>query len=572
MAYDGITTAAVVKELNDKLKDGRISKISQPEKDELNLTVKTGEGLMQLVLSASPALPLVYLGESRKPAPLTAPPFCMLLRKYIGSGRIISVEQPGLERIIRINLSHYDEMGDLKEKVLLIELMGKHSNIMLLDGDTILDSIRHVSALMSSVREVFPGKTYFMAGSTKKDPLKASFEDFLKEGPAGYRDAAGLLMDSYMGLSPSACSEIVRLSDIDERTDVREDEAARSALYKSFSAFMDKIRKGDFSPCVYYDNGSIKEFSAIDSGMYAEKKSFADISGAVCAFYSGRDREVRIRQRSAELEHVVQTALERCVKKQKLQEKQLKDSEGRDKFRLYGELLRAYFYQIPEGAAEYEALDYNSGGTVKIPLDPQKSPMENAERYFEKYQKQKRTGEALTKQLALTEAEAEHLRSVKLALSLASGEADLKQIRDELTDCGYIKKKSGQKREKTVSKPWHYVTDEGFHLYAGRNNYQNEELSFKLAKGSDWWFHAKKAPGSHVIVKSEGRELTDRVFEQAAALAAWYSDLREQEKAEVDYVMKKELKKPPGSAPGFVIYHSNYSCVVKPGIEGLQEV
>ena len=307
--------------------------------------------------------------------------------------------------------------------------------------------------------------------------------------------------------------------------------------------------------------------------MYPEKRRFESISETLEVFYSEKEKQVRIRQRSVDLRRIVQTATERNARKLELQEKQLKDTEKREKNRLYGELLSAYAYQIPAGSRTYAAENYyDENKIVNIPLDETMTAQENAKRYFDKYQKQKRTYEAMTTQVEATTAELAHLESVQVALDIARSEDDLTEIRQELADCGYIKKHAGAKRAKSKGKPLHYVTEDGFHIYVGKNNYQNDLLTFQTANGGDWWFHAKKLPGSHVIVKTEGKELPDRVYEQAAALAAYYSKASQQEKAEVDYLQRKNVKKPAGSAPGFVIYYTNYSMAVKPGIIGLTEV
>ena len=575
MAFDGITVAAVTKELKEKLTGGRIAKIAQPETDALLLTVKTQAGQYRLLLSADASLPLAYLCTSNKPGPQTAPGFCMLLRKHLSNARILDIRQPGLERILHFQLEHFDEMGDLRRKTLIVEIMGKHSNIILTDEEgNIVDAIKRVSSMVSSVREVLPGRPYFVAGGgEKQDPLAATEEDFLEAAPN--KDVAGALLACYTGISPAMASEMVRLSAIEDRMDKNSlcaDPGAKAALYRVFSQMMDRVREGRFSPCIYYDEkGEPADFAAISTGMYENTKSFDSISALLEQYYAEKEAVVRIRQRSADLRRIVTTALERNVKKLKLQEKQLKDTEKREKLRLYGELLQAYGYQIPAGEKEYEALNYYDNSTVQIPLDPELTAQENAVRYFERYQKQKRTFEALSVQLEATKAELEHLESIQVALDIARREEDLKQIRQELSDCGFVKKKSGAKREKIASRPMHFVTEDGFHIYVGKNNYQNEEVSFKLANGGDWWFHAKKLPGSHVIVKTEGQELPDKVFEQAAALAAWFSKAAQQEKAEVDYLRRRDLKKPAGSAPGFVVYYTNYSMAVKPGIVDLKQ-
>ncbi len=577
MAFDGITVAAVTKELNDKLTGGRVYKIAQPEEDALLLTIKTQGGQFRLLLSADASLPLVYLTDSNKPSPMTAPNFCMVMRKHLQNARILGFSQPGLERIIRMDVEHLNEMGDLCQKTLVVEIMGKHSNIILIDEkDTIVDSIKHISGMVSSVREVLPGRTYFVAQTVEKeDPLLASGEDFL-QGIAGKNMPSDrALMTCYMGISPQMASEIVRSAKVDAEMDIQSvlaDPDAREGLWRSFSETMRHVKVGDYSPVIYYENAVPKDFAAIDTGMFSEKKGYESISQLLQNYYAEKEAIVRIRQRSTDLRRIVQTATERNAKKLELQEKQLKDTEKREKMRLYGELLNAYSYQVPAGVKEYEALNYYDNTTVKIPMDETLTAAENAKKYFDKYGKQKRTYEALTGLVKETRAELEHLESIQVALDIARKEEDLIQIRQELIDCGFIRKKSGAKKEKITSKPMHFVTEDGFHIYVGKNNYQNEEVTFKIANGGDWWFHAKKLPGSHVVVRTEGKELPDRVYEQAAALAAYYSKAADQEKAEVDYLQRRDVKKPAGAAPGFVVYYTNYSMAVRPGIEGLTPV
>ncbi|MBE5852205.1 MAG: fibronectin-binding domain-containing protein, partial [Lachnospiraceae bacterium] len=268
------------------------------------------------------------------------------------------------------------------------------------------------------------------------------------------------------------------------------------------------------------------------------------------------------RQKSADLRRIVQTTLERTVKKYDLQCQQIKDTEKREKYKIYGELLHTYGYHAQPGAKSLEAENYYTGEMITIPLDPTLTASENAKKYFDRYGKLKRTYETLSELTTQVKAEIDHLESISTALDIAVQEADLAQIKEELILAGYIKRKGGSKREKITSKPFHYVSQDGFHIYVGKNNIQNEELTFKFATGNDWWFHAKGMPGSHVIVKTEGKELPDATFEDAARLAAYYSKGRGQEKVEIDYIQKKHVKKPSGGKPGFIVYYTNYSMMI----------
>ena len=577
MAFDGITVAALTKELKETICDGRIAKIAQPESDELLLTIKTKEGQRRLSISASASLPLIYLTNDNKPSPMTAPNFCMLLRKHIGNGRIVDVSQPGLERIIQLRIEHLDELGDLRQKTLVVEIMGKHSNIIFCDEkDQIIDSIKHVPAQMSSVREVLPGRPYFIPDTMEKqDPLTAADEDFSRALRGKPMRISKAVYTSFTGISPVVAEEICYLAGIDSQmtaSDLTDDMLTH--LYRQFQYYMEDVRNGAFNPVIYFDGNTPKEFSALPLTHFQnlEKKEYGSISEVLSTYYATRNALVRIRQKSADLRHIVQTALERNRKKYELQSRQLKDTENRELYKVYGELINAYGYQLPEGSKELTALNHYTGDEITIPLDPVKTPQENAQKYFARYNKQKRTYEALTELISETGDEIRYLESVESALDIALYEEDLTQIKEELSQAGYIRRRQQKKKAKFLSRPLHYVSSDGYHMYVGKNNLQNEELTFHFASGNDWWFHAKGVPGSHVILKSGGDEVPDRTFEEAGRLAAYYSKNRGNEKAEIDYIEKKHVKKVNGGRPGFVIYHTNYSLVIDSDISGIEEV
>lgn len=580
MAFDGITIANITKELSETLLGGRIYKIAQPESDELLFTIKTPEnGQKRLLLSASASLPLVYLTEKNRPSPMTAPGFCMLLRKHLQNGRITDITQPGLERIIHLHVEHLDEMGDLKHKRLIIEVMGKHSNIIFVDDkDMVIDSIKHISGMVSSLREVLPGRTYFIPMTQEKnDPLALDHASFHKAMTSGNLPVYKALYGSYTGISPVLAQEVCCKAGIDGDqstalfTDLPEGETLLERLYDAFCALMAQVSSGDFHPVIFYENGAPTEYSALPLSMYEsdEQKKIPSISALLEQYYAEKSIYTRIRQKSVDLRKIVQTALERNVKKYDLQIRQIKDTEKKDKYRVYGELLNTYGYQVPEGSRSTEALNYYTNEMITIPLDPLLTPSENAKKYFDRYGKLKRTYEALSKLTVEVKEEIDHLESIQTALDIALREDDLTQIREELVASGYIRRKGGTKKVKITSRPFHYLSSDGFHMYVGKNNYQNDELTFKFATGGDWWFHAKGMPGSHVILKAEGKELPDRAFEEAARLAAYYSKAREQNKIEIDYVEKKNVKKPGGAKPGFVVYYTNYSMAIDPDISAL---
>ena len=577
MALDGITIANIVKEMRDALLGGRIAKIAQPEADELLLTVKAPSGQRRLYISASASLPLVYLTDENKPSPFTAPNFCMLLRKHIANGRIVSITQPSLERIIVLGIEHLDELGDLCRKKLVIEIMGKHSNVIFCnEDDRIIDSIKHVPAQMSSVREVLPGRTYFIPDTMHKaDPLTISESDFaalLRQKPSALSKA---LYTSLTGISPVVAEEICFLAGLDSALPPSElSDDLMTHLYRQFSLFLDQVREEDFHPAIYYRNNEPQEFASVPLTHLegCARQEFDTISQVLSSYYAVKNRITRIRQKSADLRHIVQTALERNRKKYDLQARQLKDTDKRETYKVYGELLQTYGYQAEPEAKEIEALNYYTNEMIRIPLDPTKTPLENAKRYFEKYNKMKRTYEALSHLIVETRDEISYLESVSNALDIARTEDDLAQVKEELTQSGYVRRKFTKKKEKFKSMPLHYISSDGYDMYVGKNNFQNEELTFSFASGNDWWFHAKKVPGSHVIVKSQGEDMPDRVFEEAGKLAAFYSKNNGSEKVEVDYVEKKHVKKVKGQKPGFVIYHTNYSLIADTDISMLKEV
>ena len=605
MAFDGICVAAVVRELNERLNGGRITKIAQPEKDEITVTVKNETATERLFINVSAGMPFCYLTDENKPSPMTAPNFCMVLRKHLQGGRIIGIEQPGLERVIRIRVEHLDEMGDLCERVLIFELMGKHSNLILTDqGNTVLDAIKHVSAMVSSVREVLPGREYFIPFTEEKtDPLlclrnegeetlRVKFDEAMnKPLPVFKRIYSG-----FTGLSPSLAMEMCNASGVDGERDFTE-ESGKDALFDVLLSVLAKVEEGDYTPAVLYENGRIRDFCVLFPGAEGRPGktgagAFGDVTdGAVfyesvsemlMRFYSDKNKADVMRNKTADLRHHLQTILERDYKKADLQQKQMKDAGNREKYRIYGELLNAYGHEIKEGAKQAEVFDYYENQNRIIPLDPTKTASENAVRYYEKYNKLKRTEIALTEQIRENEEEIEYLEGIMTFITIASTEEDLMQIRAELAERGYVKRIAakgknggrGKSGKMPKAKPLHYRTPDGYDIYVGRNNLQNETVTFDIATGNDWWFHAKGVPGSHVVVKcsfanqAEEWDMPDEIFELAGAIALVNSKNKDMEKAEVDYLRRKNVKRPNKAAPGFVVYYTNYSLVAKTDLSG----
>ena len=538
MAFDGITVSALVAEIDDNLKGGRINKIAQPENDELLITGKGANGQKRLLLSASASLPLIYFTDKNRISPLTAPNFCMLLRKHIGSARILDVKQPGMERVVEFELEHLNELGDPCRKRLIMELMGKHSNIIFCDEKgMILDSIKHVSSHMSSVREVLPGREYFIPNTRdKENPLTVSEEEFTQHICKKPVNISKALYTSLTGMSPVMAEEICYRASIDGSDASQSlDEAACTHLYHTFLRLMEQIRNREFTPNIVYRGEEPVEYGVFPYQQFGSEYR-SEIFDSVSV---------------------------------------MNDTAKKDKFKVYGELINTYGYGLEEGCKSFKALNYYTNEEITIPLDPTLTPAQNSKKYFDKYGKLKRTEEAVTEQITDTESEISHLESISNALDIARSESDLSQIKEELTEYGYIKRhytnKKGQKAQ-PKSKPLHYISSDGFDIYVGKNNFQNDELTFKFATGNDWWFHAKKMAGSHVIVRTKDGELPDRTFEEAGRLAAWYSKGHSAPKVEIDYIQKKHVKKPAGAKPGFVVYYTNYSLMASPDISDLKEV
>lgn len=585
MAFDGITVASIVAELKSCLIGSRIYKIYQPEADELNIVVKSqgNSGVqretVRLLLSASASLPLVYITQQNKENPMTAPNFCMLLRKHIGNGRIVDVSQPGLERIIVFEIAHLDEMGDMRTKKLIVEIMGKHSNIIFVDEqNTIIDSIKHISAQVSSVREVLPGRSYlFPPAQDKYSPFAVDAALFRNEILIKPLPAAKAIYSSVTGFSSVIGQELCYRAGVDGDSPTSAlSDSQKEKLWQAFSGIVSEaLLGGMFSPAIYMQEGRPKEFAAVPLMMYGdlEQVQYTSISEVLYQYYAMKDTVSRIRQKSSDLRRIVSTAVERVSKKYDLQMRQLKDTEKRDKYRIYGELLNTYGYHAEPGASSFRTVNYYDGQEISIPLDGSLSALENAKKYFAKYNKLKRTYEALSELTEESRADLEYLLSVQNALDIAMTEQDLKEIKQELIMAGFIRQRQVGTKEKRAakSKPLHFISSDGFHMYVGKNNLQNEALTFKLANGNDLWFHAKKIPGSHVIVKLEGKEdIPDSTYEEAGRLAAYYSAGRDNPKVEIDYTRRMQLKKPAGAKPGYVIYHTNYSMVSEPDIWGIE--
>lgn len=573
MPLDGIAVTAITKELNAKLVGGRIEKVHQPEKDELWLYIKNLREQYKLIMSADSSNPRVHLTDSTKQNPLSAPMFCMLLRKHISGGRIKSVTQPSFERILDIEIESRDELGDLREYHIICELMGRHSNIILVSGDKVIDSIKHVDITVSSVRCVLPGLSYCRPPSQDKlSPFEANydkvFEAFLS------CDAEALIEKAVVrligGTSPLIGREIAyrAVGDVAGRLTANNLKSVSDVCYD----FISILKNGKFSPCVVKDpvTGKTMEFATYDVTLYgnlAQKEYYDDISEAMDEFYCSKDKWERMRHKGAATRKVVTNALERCKKKLQLQQEKLAEAAHKDEYKIFGDLITANLYRIKEGEDKVSLENFYDENlpVVEIPMDTTKSPSKNAAFYFSKYRKAKTAEEMVSVQLSKNLDEIEYLTSVLGTIDIAETEQDIMDIRQELTSGGYIKSVTTKKnRQKPLpSKPlkFEYM---GYEIYVGRNNNQNDYVTLKLGKSYDMWLHTKDIPGSHVLIKNQGEEIPNEVVEVAASLAAYYSSGRESSMLEVDYTLIRNVKKPSGAMPGKVIYVSYKTAYVPP--------
>ncbi|MBR5468498.1 MAG: NFACT family protein [Firmicutes bacterium] len=580
MAFDGIAVSSIVSELKNALLGGRIDKIYQPLKDEIIFSVRANGTGKKVLLSANPSHPRIHFTQIQKDNPMTAPMFCMVLRKHIAGSKITNIYQPDFERMVVIEAEGLNEMGDMCAKKLIIEIMGKHSNIILVDENgRILDSIKRISHDTSSVREVLPGKEYSLPPSQGKlNPLEADFDTFKKlaEEKTGLKTVQ-FIYQNYTGISPASASEIAYRAGIDASARIEElTEKDIENLFSSFTAVFSDIKNEKYSPQIIYqsETGKIVDFSVIDMTQYGGYtfKNFEDVSTLFENFYHERDKAYHIAQKAHDMHRIVLSNIERCVKKKEIQIKTEADTKDMDIWKLKGELITANIYAVEKDAKVLKAINYYEEDmpVIEIALDPTLSPAENAQRYYNKYNKAKRTLAALEVQKKQNDEELAYLESVLTAIEMCTDDADLKDIRDELTEEGFMKKKytKGKAPRTKKSKPMHFVSSDGIDIYVGKSNLQNDELTLRFAQSTNIWLHTKNTPGSHVIIVVNGLdELPDNTLLEAANLAAYYSKAKDGTLVAVDYALRKFVRKPNGAKPGMVIYDHNYSVYITPDEE-----
>lgn len=558
MSYDGIVTRAVVKELNQTLSGGRITKIYQPGEYELLLTIRSQKKNYKLLLSAHPAYPRVQLTQAIYENPKEPPMFCRLLRKHLDGGIVESLDQIGLERIIHIHLRARNDLGDFVSRKLIIEIMGRHSNIILVDPNTktVLDGIRRVGHAMSQYRQIYPGAPYVEPPSqNKENPLEVTKERFI----AGFDYNQGRLdkqiVQRFTGISPLIAKEIIHQAGLGDR----------DQLWESFSQQMQKIKNHDFAPAIMQTGKktvfSVWPLSHTDETLYRTDS----ISKLLDHFYYGKAERDRIRQQASQLMRKLKNEVDKNKKKIKILQKELKQAEKADQYRILGELITAYLHQIKRGEKKVEVINFYDpdAPTITIELDPSISPAENAQRYFKKYNKLKASRKWNQEQIEKALNDIQYLESV-LAQIENAGLKDIEQIQEELMEEGWLKKASrkNKPRKNEAPVPYQATASDGTTILIGKNNKQNDYLTHKLASSSHIWLHTKDIPGSHVVIRAS--QVSDETLLEAAMLAAYFSKARDSAQVPVDYTQIKHVKKPAGARPGFVTYDHQQTIYVTP--------
>ncbi len=582
MALDGVAVYALAHELKEKLVGTRIDKISQPEKDELVFNIRGFGENFKLLFTINAQNPRVSLIDKNRVNPNNPPNFCMILRQRLSNGKIINITQPNFERMIKFEIQAFNQFSEVATMFLVIEMMGKHSNIILMDeNDKIVDSIKRVGYDKSQLRLILPAKQYENPPNSKENPLFVTyteFKDFLKEETV-HRS----LMQSFSGVSPILATELLHRANLDSgiySKELLQDEVKTKSLFAEFEKFYNNVKNKSFTNKIYYKDENPYDFSVYDLTVYGdasiESKEYEFTTEVLEEFYVTKDLSNRIKQKTYDIRKLVQNNIDRAIKKLEIQEKTIKDAEKREKFQLYGELITANVYAINRGDKVLVTQNYYSENLedIEIKLDEKLTPTENAQKYFKKYNKLKRAYFATIELLETSKEELAYLESVMVSINHLADEADIDDIRQELYEQGFIKKQTKKTKSYAKSKPLHYVSSDGFDIYVGKNNKQNDELTTKFATKTDIWLHAKNVPGSHVIVQTELplEEVPDNTLDEALHLAAFYSKTDDKTQVEVDYTPAKHVKKPNGAKPGMVIYTTNYSAYITPSKEILARV
>ena len=583
MALDGLVIHSLVDELSTKLVGGKVDKVYQPEDDEIVLYIRNNKENYKLVLSCSSSNPRVYIANDyKKENPKKAPMLCMLFRKYIQSGNIVGISQVGFERIIKISVDSLDELKEKSTKDIYIEIMGRHSNIILTHSldNKIIDSAKRIPTSISRVRQILPGITYELPpAQSKLNPLhnisNSDFIDSLKsyEGPI-FKG----IYSKFLGISPIISKEICYRANVNEKTAISDlSNSELNSLYNEFNNLFKDIRNNNYSPCIVVNEkvDRVVDFSCISLNLYNEFKFIIkdSMSTILEDYYKTKDIKDRIHQRASDLKKSISIKLERLYHKQEKQEEELKEAENADIYKVKGELLTAYIYMIQKGMESIEVQNFYDPNyeNISISLKKNLTPSENSQRYFKKYNKLKTAKKEITSQMSINKEEIDYLENILLNIENCENLAELQDIKDELISLGYSKASGKLKSKKEIAKlttsPHEFMSSDGVKILVGKNNKQNDHLTLRIADPDDIWMHTKNIPGSHVIIKCAGKEVSEQTIYEGAMLAAYFSKSKMSAQVPVDYTKKKHVKKPSGSKPGMVIYETNSTIYVTPNEE-----
>ncbi len=582
MAFDGITMKCIAYELNSRLCSGRVDKIYMPDKDAIVISARSGGKNYKLFLCCNPSIPRIYLTESARENPLSPPVFCMLLRKHLSGGHITHISCPDVERVIEIGIESKNELGDIGTKRLILEIMGRYSNILLVnENGAIADCVRKIDASAPGERILLPGVKYVLPSKQDKiSPLETDFAEIrstISACPDDFKMDKHIL-NSFAGLSPAVARDFVYATcgDMDAPGMSFNDEM-KTVLAKHIAETFDKIKNSKFEPVIIKnDDNTPFDFSCFDLKQYGTKERSSALCEVLDDFYIEREVRQRLSQKSAEISKTVSNLLARYRKKAALQQQDIENAGQMDKYKLYGDLITANIYRINQGYARLIAQNFydENLSEVEIPLDVNLTPSKNANKYYTKYNKLKSTAIHAAKQLEITNADIEYLMSVESSIATCENMRDIAEIRRELEVGGYIKmpKTAGKPKKDGEVVLNKFISSDGFEIYVGKTSRQNDYLTIKFARSRDIWMHTKNIPGSHTVIITGGKQVPDRTLEEAANLAAYYSKARQSSGVAVDYTEIKNVKKPSGAKPGMVIYEDYYTIYVTPDEKKVKEM
>lgn len=569
MPFDGITINALTDEIQSIIVGNRIDKIHQPENDEIILHIRHARKNYKLLLSADSNLPYFGLTELKKENPKEAPMFCMLLRKHLAGGKVINFEQLEMERVIILTVESRTELGDLTIKKLIFEIMGKHSNITLVDEDNkIIDCIKRIALGVNRYRQLFPGITYLYPPNDKMDPRQENNQGFIEKLNGDLPLFKHIYM-TYQGISPIIAKEICLKSNIDFTlsADFINDHE-KQKLAQTFISFFADFKQ--HNQVIYLKNKALKDLTIVDLSPYQSDdyiiESYDNVVTIVNEYYANKNTVNKLLQRSHDLRKSIQGKIDRQKKKIQNLEEDLLYADKAEQFKIKGDLILANIYRIEKGMNKVTVQNfYDNNQDITLQLDIQLSPADNAQKFFKRYNKLKTAQTKVLEQLEKTEHEIEYLNQVLHNLEASPDQNNFEEIKEELILTGYLRRKQKDKKKKAIkNSPYLYVSSEGFEILVGKNNLQNDEITLKLASKADIWLHTKNIPGSHVIVRTKGQTLPEQTIREAAMIAAYHSKAKVSSQVPVDYTEVRNIKKPNGAKPGMVIFSTNNTVYTTP--------